>query len=126
MANFSKLWTWDLVQIPTFILPWESSYKELPSDIVLKIASKKDIRADWRNKVLVWKPKKAWDWQEKWEAWILVAQIIQKPLVNEWLWNSQAIILTSWITWVTWYIQNSRKSIINDNSIQSPLIFKQT
>ncbi len=126
LAIFSQAWKWDLVKIPNFILPWdEPDYSKLSDNIVLKIASKNNIRSDWRNKVIVWKPKKWKDWQKNWEAWILVAQEIVNPSINDWLWNSQAIILTSWVNAITWYVQNSTKNIINDNSIQSPLIFKK-
>lgn len=126
LARFSKIWTWELVKIPEFILYEEQNdFSKLPENIVLKIANKNNIRPDWRNKVFIWKSKYWKNWQENWKDWILVAQKIQNPSINEWLWKSQAIILTAWAKAVCGYLQNSIKNIINDNSVQSPLIFNK-
>lgn len=126
LARFSKTWIWEAIKIPEFILnDDENNFSKLPEDIVLKIANKSNIRPDWRNKVFIWKSKYWKNWQENWEKWILVAQKIQNPSINEWLWKSQAIILTAWVKAVCGYLQNSTRDIINDNSVQSPLIFNK-
>lgn len=119
LANFSKCWKWDLVKVPDFILPTELNYSKLPNEVVLKIAWKEDIRPDWRNKVFIWKPKK---WWKMWEEWRLVAQEKINPTKNYRWENTQAIILSVWSNALVWYVQNSTRDIINDNSIQSPLV----
>jgi len=121
LAKFSKQWRWDFVKIPEIILPSDISYQNLPKEIVLKIASKDYIRQDWRNKVFLWKPKK---WWKMWEDWLLIAQEKINPTKNTNWENTQAIILTAWIESITWYVQNSTKDIINDDSVQSPLMLK--
>ncbi len=121
LADFSKIWKWDFLKIPEFITSNELNYSQLPKEIVLKIAWKEDIREDWRNKVFIWKPKK---WGSLWEQWKLVAQEKVSPLKNYKWENTQAIILSLWTKALVWYVQNSTKDIINDNSIQSPLVLK--
>lgn len=125
LARFSKIWRWDLVKIPVFITPKdEQDFYKIPDDVVLKIASKNDIDESWRNKVFVWK-KTIWKrWRNLWNTWILVAQTLQNPQKNDNWENTQAIILTAWANAIAWYVQNSTRSIINDSSVQSPLIFK--
>lgn len=125
LARFSKIWRWDLVKIPVFIMPEdEQDFDKIPDNVVLKIASKRDIDESWRNKVFVWKKSiwKRWVWL--WKDWILVAQTLQNPQKNDNWENTQAIILTAWANAIAWYVQNSTRSIINDSSVQSPLIFK--
>lgn len=121
LARFSRIWRWDLVRIPYIFSPEETKYSELPENVALKVASKNDIKSDWRNKVFIWKPKK---WQSLWEEWKLVAQTLQNPQKNDNWENMQAIILTAWAKVIAWYVQNSARNIINDSSVQSPLIFK--
>lgn len=121
LARFSRAWKWDLVKIPDFIMSEEAKYLEVPENVVLKVASKNDIRSDWRNKIFIWKPKKR---QPMWEAWLLVAQTLQNPQKNDNWENMQAIILTAWTKVIAWYVQNSTRNIINDSSVQSPLVFK--
>ncbi|NDK07803.1 hypothetical protein EOM39_00985 [Candidatus Gracilibacteria bacterium] len=121
LARFSREWKGDLVKIPEIILPTDLSYQQLPSEIVLKIASKNNIRPDGRNKVFIGKPKK---WGKMWEEGLIVAQERINPTKNINGENTQAIILSVDSKAVTGYLQNSTRDIINDDSVQSPLVLK--
>lgn len=130
LAMFSKLWKWENIKVPEFILSNQCSWEDLPRDYVLKVTWKQDISRlnekntmwiDW--KVKIWKPKKWKLASSLWEENKLVAQKKISPYLDENRKNNQAIIMTLDTDIIAWYVQKSTFDIINDNSLQSPLIF---
>lgn len=122
LALFSKQWTWNNIEIPDFILVNDASWEDVPKDYVFKISWKSDIWKGWW-KVNVWKPKKWKVWSKLWEENKLVAQRIVKPFIDSGWRNNQAIIMSIENEPVVGYVQKSMDRIINDNSLQWPLVF---
>ena len=122
LALFSKKWKWKNIKIPEFTLSSEKSYEDIPKKSVLKVTWKQDIKwLDW--KIKIWKPKN-WKLASKlWEENKLVVQEIKDPYIDENWKNNQAIFMTINSEPIVWYVQKSIENIINDNSVQWPLIF---
>lgn len=125
LAKFSKeKWKGTFVKIPPIYTLDDYEYSRLPKEIVFKIANLDDVEKSWRNKFLIWKPKKEWKWLELWEEWKLVAQEQIEPWrFSNWEY-AQIIIATIWNkipAW--WYVQISDEKKMNDGSRQAPLTF---
>jgi len=122
LALFSKQWSWTNIEIPEFILANQASWEDISKDYVFKISWKQDMWKGWW-KVKVWKPKNWKLWSKLWEENKLVAQKMVSPLIDEQWRNNQAIVMTIENEPIVWYIQKSLNDIINDNSVQWPLVF---
>lgn len=125
LALFSKIWEWNNIEIPNIILPSDCSWQDTPKDFVYKITWKSDISNRWTWKVKIWKPKKwAWAWKQ-WENYKMVAQQPVETLKNSKGQSMQLIIMCANDQAITGYVQSSVSDIINDNSVQSPLILSK-
>jgi len=125
LGLFSKEWFGDCVQVPRHYLARFNSWEEIPKEVVLKFCDKgsEECRRA-RQSVLFNKPEgKAKFLRECYRNETLLAQDFIEASKQDG--NScQLIIFVIGDEPITGYVQYSRASIINDNSIHGPLWIK--
>ncbi len=124
LAQFSQIWKWTTVQVPKIYTPDSFSWANLPSGWVLKLISKKDIMENPQiRRVQIWVKKNNSSLRLLWDAGRLIVQENVATMKDNSGNNTQIIILATRKS-VVGYTQFSPKSIINDDSIQWPLLLQ--
>lgn len=123
LARFSEVWQSERVKIPKIYTPDSTPWETLPDTGVLKLASKKDIEQNPDiRRVQLWVKKNNQALRLLWDAGRLVVQEKVETMKN-WENNIQAILLATRQV-VAGYTQFSPKGIINDDSLQWPLLLQ--
>lgn len=123
LSRLSETWQSEIVKIPTIYTPDSLSWEALPDDGILKLISKKDIEENPNiRRVQLWVKKNNQALKLLWDAGRLVVQEKAETMKNGDN-NIQAILLTTRKV-VAGYTQFSPKGIINDDSLQWPLLLQ--
>lgn len=124
LARFSETWKSDTVQIPKIYTPDSLSWEALPTDWVVKLISKSDIKENPdTRRVQIWFKKNNQALRLLWDAGRLIVQEKTDTMKDNSGNNAQAVILATGKV-VAGYVQFSPKGIINDDSIQWPLLLQ--
>lgn len=127
LATFSASWKETRVRIPPMYVNPNTTWENLPANVVLKFNDKSSPAAKTiRESALFGKPAgRAKFWRKSYQEGKVLAQELVEP-AKHWGLNSQLVILAIGQTPVAGYVQFSEKRIINDNSIHGPLLFERS